>query len=97
MDEDRLVVERMTDERQTPAGWYEDSGGLRFWDGSRWTDNFAPPPPVDRVPLTPNHIASAVFKGVLAALFVVWLGAQIAPDEIYLPVKFVVEELPTFP
>jgi len=30
------------------AGWYADpggSGGLRWWDGSRWTDHVAPPPP----------------------------------------------------
>ena len=47
--------------------------------------------------MTPNHIAVAVFKGVIAALFVVWLGAQLAPDSVYLSVKFVVEELPNFP
>jgi uncharacterized RDD family membrane protein YckC len=33
----------------TPApGWYPDpggSGGQRWWDGVRWTDHLAPPPP----------------------------------------------------
>ncbi|MFD5213698.1 DUF2510 domain-containing protein [Microbacterium sp. NPDC058345] len=27
----------------TPAGWYDDgSGRQRWWDGTRWTENFAP-------------------------------------------------------
>lgn len=29
---------------QTAPGWYEQDGGLRFWDGSAWTDNRAPAP-----------------------------------------------------
>jgi hypothetical protein len=30
-----------------PAGWYPDatSGGVRWWDGRRWTDAHQPPPP----------------------------------------------------
>jgi hypothetical protein len=30
-----------------PAGWYPDatSGGVRWWDGQRWTDAHQPPPP----------------------------------------------------
>jgi hypothetical protein len=30
-----------------PAGWYPDPGGhgQRWWDGSRWTEHYAPPPP----------------------------------------------------
>ena len=27
----------------TPAGWYDDgAGGLRWWDGSQWTEHRAP-------------------------------------------------------
>ncbi|BDZ39591.1 DUF2510 domain-containing protein [Microbacterium suwonense] len=27
----------------TPAGWYDDgSGRQRWWDGTQWTDNYAP-------------------------------------------------------
>ncbi len=51
----------------TSAGWYEHAGGLRLWDGSGWTEHYAPP---ERVPLSESHIAWAVFKGTLAALVV---------------------------
>lgn len=70
-------------------GWHEKNGTLRYFDGSRWTEHLTPVPT-----LTASRIAGAVFLGVLAAFFVVWLGAQIAPEHIYLPVKFVVKELP---
>ena len=30
----------MTQEPQTPAGWYDDRPGLqRWWDGSSWTEH----------------------------------------------------------
>lgn len=30
----------------TPSGWYDDgSGGQRYWDGSQWTEHFAPVAP----------------------------------------------------
>ncbi|HWU28861.1 MAG TPA: DUF2510 domain-containing protein [Microbacterium sp.] len=31
-------------ETNAPEGWYEDGSGsqLRYWDGARWTDEFAP-------------------------------------------------------
>jgi len=30
----------------TPAGWYDDgSGRQRYWDGSQWTEHFAPAAP----------------------------------------------------
>ena len=37
----------------TPAGWYDDgSGRQRWWDGQRWTDQYADaqPPTVPPVP-----------------------------------------------
>lgn len=73
-------------------GWYPYFNGVRFFDGQEWTDQIAysPPKPV----VGPWEIAAAAFAGVLLALFVVWLGAQLAPDHIYLPVKFVVDDLP---
>jgi len=46
-----------------PAGWYDDgSGRQRWWDGARWTDDFAP---VDGAgsaasgPIAPAHAAAA--------------------------------------
>jgi Protein of unknown function (DUF2510) len=33
---------------QPPPGWYPDPSGAphqRYWDGARWTDHIAPPPP----------------------------------------------------
>ncbi len=79
--------------QSTPAGWYEDGPGLRFWNGDAWTEQRAPKP-VE--PMTQRALASAVLVGVLAAWFVIWLLAQLAPDTFYVPVKFVVEELPNF-
>jgi hypothetical protein len=75
----------------TAPGWYLVDGTLRYHDGEGWTEHFAPPYPTS---LTTTRIASAVFMGVLGALFIVWLGAQIEPDHVYFPVKFVVQELP---
>jgi hypothetical protein len=74
-------------------GWYETEGTLRYFDGKDWTGHVAPPYPTS---LTTWGIAGAVCLGVFAALFLVWLGAQISPEHIYLPVKFVVKELPNF-
>ncbi len=79
---------------QTTAGWYENGGGLRYWDGERWTDNRAPAPP-SATALTPRQIAGAVFVGIIAAWIVILLAAQASPDTFYLPVKFVVKELPS--
>ncbi len=84
-----------TPSANTPAaGWYDDGDGigLRFWDGGKWTEQRAPK---TVEPLSQRAIASSVMVGVLAALFVIWLFAQIAPDTVYLPVKFVVKELPS--
>jgi Protein of unknown function (DUF2510)/Neocarzinostatin family len=48
---------RQGDDRPSPAaGWYVDpggNGGLRWWDGVRWTDDVADAPPVEGAPLPP--------------------------------------------
>jgi len=72
-------------------GWYQVDGTLRYHDGKQWTGHVAPPYPGS---ISGPAIALAVAAGVLVALFLVWLGAQVSPEHIYLPVKFVVKELP---
>jgi hypothetical protein len=42
----------------TPAGWYPDpsdaaGGGLRYWDGSQWTEHLAPGAPPVVAPVAP--------------------------------------------
>ena len=73
---------------QTP-GWHLAEGTLRYFDGASWTEHITPPPN-----LSSSSIAGAVCVGVLAAFFIIWLGAQLSPEHVYLPVKFVVKELP---
>jgi hypothetical protein len=43
----------------TAAGWYLDpqgNGGLRWWDGVRWTDEMADGPSSEPVPLEPESV-----------------------------------------
>lgn len=76
-------------------GWYEYAGGLRFYDGNGWTDHYAPPARhAGPMEIDYGKIALAVAGGVVLGWFLIWLGAQVAPNEVYWPVKFVVEELP---
>ena len=60
----------------TPAGWYDDPypgpygpGGLRWWDGSQWSEHVAPRPgpPVGAVPTTPDGEVLAGWGRRLAA------------------------------
>lgn len=76
---------------QDQPGWYPTDGTLRYFDGESWTDQVAPPYPKN---LSTAGIAGSVMIGILGAFLLLWLGAQIAPEHIYLPVKFVVKELP---
>ena len=90
---EKITPETHPDE-EWGRGWYEYAGGLRFWDGG-WTEHYAPPTrikPSEEI----NYwlITLAVAGGLVLGWFVIWLGAQIDPDHIYWPVKFVVEELP---
>lgn len=73
-----------------PEGWYDYAGGKRFWDGEAWTDHYAYVQPPSQS-LGFWEIAGAVALGVILGFAALWLGAQMAPDDIYLPVKFVVD------
>jgi len=81
------------DERRAAAGWYEYAGGLRFYDGDKWTDHIAPPRQ-KVVEVNYWRIAAAVTFGMVLAWAIIWGGAQLSPEHIYWPVKFVVKELP---
>jgi hypothetical protein len=78
---------------QWERGWYQYAGGLRLWDNG-WTEQYAPPTRSDPSEINYRKIAQAVAGGMLIGWFLIWLLAQAAPDTIYWPVKFVVEELP---
>jgi len=91
MSEDKDLISQVEEQKKKPAaGWYDHAGGKRFYDGAEWTDHYAyvPPPVTHR---STWDLAGAVFIGVLAAFFVLWLLAQLDPDNAYLPVKFVVD------
>lgn len=52
-DPDEEVTRPLSTPRPVP-GWYPHSGGLRFWDGSGWTEHRAPastPPPPAVIPM----------------------------------------------
>lgn len=52
-----------------PAGWYPNPQGVgrRYWDGSRWTDEFTPPP----APSRKRHIGRLVVIGLAIVVAVV--------------------------
>lgn len=79
---------------ENEPGWYTYWGGIRFYDGTDWLGD--PLPPVQKIDyrfLTLAVMFGVMLGGVLA-WFLVWVGAQAAPDTFYWPVKFVVKELP---
>ncbi|AXT86847.1 calcium-binding protein [Aeromicrobium sp. A1-2] len=45
-----------------PAGWYPTDDGVRYWDGSRWTEHFAPV----SSPATPSQAADAAGRADLS-------------------------------
>jgi hypothetical protein len=71
--------DKMSDQQQTPPGWYPTPDGQRrYWDGAKWTDNFAPPPSAGEPP-TPKR--GGALKWVLLGLglvLVLTVGSCIA-------------------
>src|SRR5690242_19350464 len=56
-----------------PAGWYEDPDGTgqqRYWDGSKWTDQLAPPPPQPEQQLVGGRLKDPRNDGHAAAGYV---------------------------
>jgi len=54
------MIATMTDPTKPPPGWYDDgSGRQRYWDGTQWTEHFAPlPPPADQAATVPYETAA---------------------------------------
>lgn len=95
-EQPELITPETNPDEQWERGWYEYAGGLRFWDGG-WTDQYAPPTRMpEPKPINYFNIAFAVAAGMVIGWLAIWLLAQIAPETFYWPVRFVVEELPTF-
>ena len=85
---------RMNEQTSPPAGWYpdpEDSGSTRYWDGTRWTDQRAPAPPLAFTPVgVPVPVAQpvvvtqqktngmAIASLVLGILWIWWVGSVLA-------------------
>jgi hypothetical protein len=74
----------MTDTTEHPAGpaagWYPDPAGhpvLRWWDGTRWTEQTqAPPPPAGVAPVAKPRKKRRIFLWVFLAIqviFIIWL------------------------
>ena len=68
-------------EGQSPAGWYPDpagSGQQRYFDGSTWTENYAPLAPAP-VPVKKGHgcLYSIIGVAVVVALAIVLLIAAL--------------------
>ena len=83
-------------QEQFPPGWYDFHGGLRFWDGERWTEHIAPPPreeTKEKGPMGFLETVLAVAIGALLAWGAIYLGPELAPDDIFVPIKFVGEEI----
>ena len=74
-----------------PAGWHDIEGTLRYHDGRDWTDHIAPPP---QPTLSKREIAEGVLLGIVLAWFLLRVAADVSPDTFFLPVKFVVDEVP---
>jgi hypothetical protein len=79
--------------QQWPPGWYTfpQGGGIRYFDGTDWTDHFAPPPALTgRQPMGFLTTVLAVFIGVVLGWAAIWGGSKVT-DDIYFPVKVEVD------
>lgn len=52
----------MSEAGAPPAGWYPGAGGQRYWDGTKWTDQFRPV--VDHPTARPDRDPDAIWQAV---------------------------------
>lgn len=76
--------------RDLVAGWYAlDGGGTGYWDGGRWVSAV---PPREQPQLGVIDIIGGVCIGVLLAWVLIWAAARWVSDDIFFPVKVVVDQ-----
>lgn len=66
----------------TPAGWYDDgSGRQRWWDGTQWTEHFAPvaEPAAPTAATSPAEVETDATIESVAAVETSWSAAPTAP------------------
>lgn len=68
---------------QTPPGWLPDGqGNIRYWDGSRWTEDIRPPEAPDAAVADPGQKKDGAFSKLGAAVKKAAADRQSAKDEI---------------
>ena len=66
-----MTTNRSFDSRSsTPAGWFPERGRLRYWDGTAWTDQVMPLPPLPPPARKKGGCVAAVFKAWLVMVAV---------------------------
>jgi hypothetical protein len=69
-------------QRQVAAGWYPDPNGTpnqRWWDGTQWTNHYAPPTAVAKPKLSGIALAGFICSTVAALMATIPGGSAIIP------------------
>jgi Superinfection immunity protein/Protein of unknown function (DUF2510) len=60
-----------------PPGWYQADGGLRWWDGHRWTEHVQPVAPGQPVVVTDARVNAT--EAIIAWIVAVFSGFYMLP------------------
>ena len=83
-------------EQKAAPGWYDHEGRKRYWDGERWLAYGESKVGAAARKGLDYRLVFSIAAGIVIGWFTIWLGAQLAPEYIYWPVKFVVDESDLF-